>query len=155
VVNLFMIVAIFDAAARVLSPESFSGYWTGGANTPIVSILSHFLVYILLIKLFDRRGSRDEAHIVSLSVFVVVGAILTSNSLTVGILILLFTPSVIACSMLMQLVAGALAVEDQARRQDLEAIDALCRCVGSGATSSRPPPSRPWERSCWRPSSSS
>lgn len=113
-INLLMIAAIIDASLKVLSARSYSAGWAGSASAPIVSTLSEFLIYILLAKLFDRRTARDEAHVLSLGIFVVVGAVLTSNSLIVGLLVLLFAPCVVCAAMLLQLVGGARAVDDWA-----------------------------------------
>jgi transglutaminase-like putative cysteine protease len=120
VVNLLMLAAIIDATLKVLSSRTTS-YWLGSSNAPIVSTLSQFLLYILLAKLFDRRTPRDEAHLLSLSIFVVVGAVLTSNTLVVGVLILLFAPCIICTAMLHQLVGGARAVEDWTTARGLQA----------------------------------
>lgn len=113
-VNILMIVAIAHAILKVTSPGTMSGFWTGSANIPIVSTLSQFLIFILLIKLFDRRTPRDEAHVLSLATFVVVGAVLTGNDLLVGVFVLAFAPCVICSAMLLQLVGGARAVQDWA-----------------------------------------
>lgn len=118
-VNLLMLAAIIDALLKVLGGRAFTGFWAGAANTPIVSVLAHFLTYILLAKLFDRRTARDEAHVLSLCVFVVVGAVLTSNSLVVGLLIIAFAPCIICSAMLLQLVGGERAADDWDRSLSL------------------------------------
>src|SRR6185369_12317318 len=79
---------------------------SGHRGGSIVSDLSKFLVYIQLIKLFDRRSPRDDAHLLSLSVFIVIGAVLTSNVLGVGLFLLLYTPLAISAAMLLQLSGG-------------------------------------------------
>lgn len=118
VVNVIMLAAIVNATHHVLVARGAS-YWVPGGNTAIVSTLSQFLVYILLIKLYDRRHPRDEAHILSLSIFIVVGAVLTSNMLIVGFFLLLFAPCVICASMLLQLVGGARIVDEWTTAADL------------------------------------
>ncbi len=91
VVNLLVLTAIFNAAVAV------------SRSTTVVSDLSQFLVYIQLIKLFDRQSVRDDAQLLTLSVFVAIGAILTSNALMVGLLLAAFTPTVMVAAMLLQL----------------------------------------------------
>lgn len=102
IVNLVVVGAIFNAAFRVVG--------LGGGSipmgTPIVSVLAQFLVYIQLVKLLDRRTPRDDGHLLGLSVFIVIGAILTSNQLWVGALLLIYTPLVIASAMMLQVLGG-------------------------------------------------
>ena len=57
-----------------------------------VSVFSEFVLALLIVKLTDRRTARDNAQVLLLSVFLVVGAILTSNRLLLGLLILVFVP---------------------------------------------------------------
>lgn len=96
-VNLLVMAAIGNAALQLFS---------GVRSEPIVSVLGLFLVYILLVKLFDRRQSRDEAQVLSLSLFVVIASILTSNSLVVGLLLLIYTPLATLAAMVWQLRDG-------------------------------------------------
>lgn len=95
VVNILVLIVIANAVIGTS--------WRGGS---IVSDLSKFLVYIQLIKLFDRRSPRDDAHLLSLSVFIVIGAVLTSNVLGVGLFLLAYTPLAISAAMLLQLSGG-------------------------------------------------
>ncbi|MBC7771812.1 MAG: DUF3488 domain-containing protein [Pyrinomonadaceae bacterium] len=112
VVNLVVVGAIFHAALRVIG--------LGGGSipmgTPIVSVLAQFLVYIQLMKLLDRRTPRDDGHLLGLSVFIVIGAILTSNELWVGALLLIYTPLAITSAMMLQVLGGH-------RRAEWSALD--------------------------------
>lgn len=94
-INLLVIAAI----ARAFFSVANSG-------NAVVSHLSEFLVLIQLIKLFDRKTPRDEAQLLCLSLFVVLGALLTDNGLGVGVLVLLYTPLATAAAMLLQIRAG-------------------------------------------------
>lgn len=94
-INLLVIAAI----ARAFFSVANSG-------NAVVSHLSEFLVLIQLIKLFDRKAPRDEAQVLCLSLFVVLGALLTSNALGVGLLLLVYTPLATAAAMLLQIRAG-------------------------------------------------
>lgn len=104
IVNLVVLGAIINAAVRVLGLGGGGGSLPMG--TPIVSVLAQFLVYIQLIKLLDRRSPRDDGHLLGLSVFIVIGAILTSNQLWVGALLLLYTPLAITSAMMLQVLGG-------------------------------------------------
>ncbi len=101
-VNLLVLISLLHAAFNVFG----GGLGEVRFGTPIVSILAQFLVYIQLVKLFDRANPRDDGHVLGLSVFVVIGAILTSNQLIVGVLLIVYTPLVIAAAMMLQLIAG-------------------------------------------------
>ncbi len=94
-INLLVIAAILHAATSTMRP-----------GVSVVSNLAEFLIYIQLIKLYDRRTPRDDGHALALSVFIVIGAILTSNGLGVGLLLLVYTPLAISAAMLLQLHGG-------------------------------------------------
>ena len=68
-----------------------------------VSLFSQFVMALLIVKLLDRRGPRDTAQLLTLSVFLVIGAILTSNSFTLGMLMLAFLPVIIGAVLWYQL----------------------------------------------------
>ena len=53
-----------------------------------VSLFSEFVASLVVIKIIDRRGCRDTAQILTLSTFLVIGAILTSNSFMLGVIVL-------------------------------------------------------------------
>lgn len=71
-----------------------------------VTYLADFLVYILLVRTLNRGRIRDEAQMLALSVFVIIGAVLSSNGLPLGIALLLYTPMAVTCAVLLQLHAG-------------------------------------------------
>ncbi|MCC6320174.1 MAG: DUF3488 domain-containing protein [Phycisphaerales bacterium] len=115
-VNLLVVAAIINAAMRA-----------GGSRTvgqPIVSHLGEFLIYVQLLKLFDRRTVRDESQLLTLSVFVIIAAVLTSNNLLTGVGIVLYTPLAISATMLYQLRAG------QARAAEFRPASAAAREQG-------------------------
>lgn len=60
-----------------------------------VSLFSEFVASLVVIKIIDRRGCRDTAQILTLSTFLVIGAILTSNSFMLGVIVLVFIPVII------------------------------------------------------------
>lgn len=57
-----------------------------------VGVFSEFVLALIMVKHLDRRTARDNAQVMLLSVFLVVGAILTSNRLFLAIIILIFVP---------------------------------------------------------------
>lgn len=68
-----------------------------------VSLFSEFVAALMIIKLLDRRSSRDSAQILTLAVFLMLGAILTSNSMWVGLLMILFLPVIVSAVLWHQL----------------------------------------------------
>ncbi|MGD9688284.1 MAG: DUF3488 and DUF4129 domain-containing transglutaminase family protein [Phycisphaerales bacterium] len=82
---------------------------------PEVTQMTDFLVWILLIKLFDRLRPRDEGQLLGLSVFVVIGAVLTDNGFALGLLLMVLSPMFVAAAIGLQLYSGAWA--EAARRR--------------------------------------
>ena len=70
-----------------------------------VERIAEMLAALLVIKLFDRKGARDAAEVLALSVFLVFGAILTSLKLSVGVLLLVFCPLLVWAALVQQVVA--------------------------------------------------
>ncbi|MBC7835811.1 MAG: DUF3488 domain-containing protein, partial [Phycisphaerales bacterium] len=94
--NLLVLGAVLRAGFNLLK-----------AGSPVVvSDLTEFLVLIQLVKLFDRASPRDDAQLLTLSVFIVIGALLTSNSFLTGVFLLLYTPLATAAGMLLQIRVG-------------------------------------------------
>lgn len=81
--------------------------WAATSGSLTVSAFSEFVTYLQVIKLFDRRRARDFAQLLALAVFQVIGAILTSNSLAVGAIMLVFVPSIAVCAALQQVFAAS------------------------------------------------
>lgn len=73
---------------------------------PFVSLLGQFLAIVTWIKLFDRRLPRDDAQLLTLTIFLAIAGLLTSNSLGMGVVLALYTPVTIAAAMLWQLRDG-------------------------------------------------
>lgn len=68
-----------------------------------VSLFSQFVAALMVVKLLDRRSCRDTAQLLTLSVFLVIGAILTSNSFIFGVILLVYIPAIIAAVLWYQL----------------------------------------------------
>lgn len=88
---------------------SLAALWTlrslsdGSLDVDDFSVLITLLV---LIKLFDLRSPRDEAQILTLAVFLALGAILTSNALELGALLIFMCPLLVSTVMQHQLRAA-------------------------------------------------
>ena len=95
VVNSLVLLALLDAAGVVLK------------RSLGVDEFARFLLWVLVIKMLDRRRSRDEAQLLSLSVFLAFGAALTSNSLATGLLLLAMLPTLCAAVMHHQIASAA------------------------------------------------
>lgn len=71
-----------------------------------VEMFCEFLVMILLIKAWDRKRPRDVAQVITLSLFLAIGATLESNELVVGLAVLLMAPLTLWAVTLYQIGAG-------------------------------------------------
>ncbi len=79
--------------------------WTGNPEDAIPTI-SRYLVWLQLVKLFERPRPRDQAMTIIMSVMLVVGSSLTSVSAEFGLALLLYIPTLIVTLMLFQLYLG-------------------------------------------------
>lgn len=61
------------------------------------------VVIILVIKLFDRKNARDYAQLLTLSIFLTLGSVLTSNAFLMGIVMIAMLPLIIASATVFQL----------------------------------------------------
>ena len=120
--NLLVLAAVLRAGLNVIGSS---------ATGPVVSDLTEFLVLIQLVKLFDRAKPRDEAQLLTLSLFIVIGALLTSNTFLTGMLVLAYTPLLTASAMILQIRLGltrlTLAGGDRARAEHAPAPQARRR----------------------------
>lgn len=71
-----------------------------------VNDFSEFVMMLQVIKLFDRKRPRDYAQLVTLSVFLVIGAILTSNSFPFALSMVVFVPLVVVATVFYQFYSG-------------------------------------------------
>lgn len=105
-INLLVFAAIVNAALRA------SG---NTVNDEFVSTLGQFLVFIVIIKLLDRRAPRDDAQLLTLTIFIAVAAVLTAGSLPVGLLLIAYVPTVVATAMMWQIRAGQVMLATDAK----------------------------------------
>lgn len=94
-----------------------------------VERIAEMLAMLLVVKLFDRRSARDAAEVLSLGVFLVFGAILTSLKLGVGLMVMVFCPLLVWAALVQQVVAA----EEKAQAYR-ERIGAPGRRSGAGQT---------------------
>ncbi len=71
-----------------------------------VGLFCEFIIMLLAVKMLDRRRARDDAQVLTLAVFLCIGAILTSNNIGVGLTILIIAPLLISAVLGYQLVAA-------------------------------------------------
>ncbi|MBY0309449.1 MAG: DUF3488 and transglutaminase-like domain-containing protein, partial [Phycisphaerales bacterium] len=95
------------------------------SQEPITS-LTDFLAYVMLVKSLDRARMRDEAQLLGLSLFVVIGALLTGQGLGMGVALLAYTPLAIVSTVTLQLYAARERQRDLLRSVGLtEGLSAL------------------------------
>jgi transglutaminase-like putative cysteine protease len=92
---------------------------SSGQDT-VISSLTDFLALVLMIKMLDRASMRDEAQLMTLSVFVVIGSVLSGAQLALGAVLVLYTPLMIAAVVLWQVAAGHERAAQRARAVGVE-----------------------------------
>lgn len=105
-INLMVLAATGNVFLRMISLRGDTG--------SVISDLTDFLVFILMVKMFDRGRARDEAQLLGLSVFVVIGAILSGSTLLTGLTLLLYTPLAVSSVVLFQIYAGVQRTAERA-----------------------------------------
>ncbi|USN98187.1 MAG: DUF3488 domain-containing protein [Phycisphaeraceae bacterium] len=88
-----------------------------------VSLFSEFVATLMVVKLLDRRSARDAAQILTLSAFLMIGAVLTSNSFATGLFLLIYLPILIAAVLWHQLAR----IEEQTESPASDAAEARRR----------------------------
>lgn len=76
-----------------------------------ISPFAGFLCAILVLKLWEKRQLRDYSQIMSISLFLNIAAVLTSNTLPVGLVLVVVVPLLVYTVMLLQVFAGERAGE--------------------------------------------
>lgn len=94
--NILLICLVLGAAWRVFN---------GGV---LVSAFTGFLAALLVIKIWERRRPTDYGQLLTMSLFLLVGATLTDNTLGVGVSLLVFLPVFVWAVLLYQLFAPAI-----------------------------------------------
>ncbi len=90
-----------------------------GQLEDVVSVVAQYLVYLQLIKLFESRTPRDQAQLLMLSLLVAISAVLTSVTLQVALVLLIYMPLAFWTVVLYQVYAGQLRTHAQRVRAGL------------------------------------
>jgi hypothetical protein len=107
VINLLVLAAALNTLLSLATGQNVLSGQSGEGD--LVTALTDFLAAIVLIKMLDRGRPRDEAQLLALSVFVVIGAVLTSNSLLLGLLAMGYVPAAVTSAVLLQVWSAAYA----------------------------------------------
>lgn len=99
----------------VVALLGLSAVWSWLSHGPSVEGFARFLIWLSVAKLFDRRRPRDDAQLLSLAVFLGLGAVLTDIRLWVGVVVLVLAAMVALTTMRLHLVSGAFDAEEAAR----------------------------------------
>jgi hypothetical protein len=95
IVNILLLAALIRVTYEVLRAERVE-----------ISTVAEFVVFIEIIKLYDRKTARDYAQLLTLSIFLGLGSLMTSNELELGLTLLVFMPLVVGAVVLHQLFSG-------------------------------------------------
>jgi transglutaminase-like putative cysteine protease len=93
VINALVLGAVLHLVLRFVINDSDA----------VITKLSDFLSLVMLIKMLDRARVRDEAQLLGLAMFVTIGALLSGQSLGLGLAMMALTPLAIGAAVLLQL----------------------------------------------------
>lgn len=96
VVAICTFTAVFYAAYRVLE------------RGMEIEVLAEFVALLSVIKSLERWSARDDLQVLLVAIFLVLAAIITSSSLAIGVMLLLFVPLLAYTAMALQ-IEGALS----------------------------------------------
>ncbi len=82
-----------------------------GQGGAMVSAFNGFLACLIAVKLWEKREVRDYAQVLTLSLFLAVGATLNHNSLGVGLSLFALVPLLAYSAMLFQVISGEARVK--------------------------------------------
>ncbi len=119
--DVLVLAAIAWSAYRVRS--------VGWAQGLTVSVFCEFLIAIILVKMWDRKLPRDTAQILTLSVFLSVGSMLTGASLGMAAVLLADLAVLVTAVAVFHIASGL----DPAPAPSLSARDAVPPPAGPGA----------------------
>lgn len=101
------------ANAAVAGAVLWAGYVVWATKLE-VSTFCQFLILVMVIRIWDTKQAKDMAQIVVLSVFLVVGAILTDTRLHLAILVLLSVPTIASAAAMLHILTSV----EHARRAE-------------------------------------
>lgn len=91
-----------------------------------ISIFTGFLASLVVIKLWERRRAKDYGQLLTMAVFLSIGATLNDNGMGVGVLLLLQLPLIVLSVMMLHVVAP----RQRALEQDAPAVPPDVRLAG-------------------------
>ncbi len=109
------VVVIIATALMALAWVNETGFTLTGDIENTVSRFSRYLLWLQLIKLFEACRPRDQAHLIALSTMLVVGACLTSVTLAVGMVLVVYLPVLVWTVVLFQMYAAGERVHGGSR----------------------------------------
>lgn len=95
--------------------------------------ICRFIILVTLVKVFEHKRARDHAQLIALSVFLMIGAIMTSNTLLFAMTLLVVLPVLVAALMLFQIAVGQerLALAQGGTVRDVPAGSGAWRRLGA------------------------
>jgi transglutaminase-like putative cysteine protease len=118
------------ANAAVAGAVLWAGYVVWATRLE-VSTFCQFLILVMVIRIWDTKQAKDMAQIVVLSVFLVVGAILTDTRLHLALLVLLTVPTIASAAGMLHILTSI----ERARRA--RGTDAIERAIAAPAGAAR------------------
>ncbi|MCC6230660.1 MAG: DUF3488 domain-containing protein [Phycisphaerales bacterium] len=93
------------ANAAVAGAVLWAGYVVWATKLE-VSTFCQFLILVMVIRIWDTKQAKDMAQIVVLSVFLVVGAILTDTRLHLAVLVLMTVPTIASAAAMLHILTA-------------------------------------------------
>ncbi|MCC6969763.1 MAG: DUF3488 domain-containing protein [Phycisphaerales bacterium] len=116
------------ANAAVAGAVLWAGYVVWATKLE-VSTFCQFLILVMVIRIWDTKQAKDMAQIVVLSVFLVVGAILTDTRLHLAVLVMLTVPTIASAAAMLHILTSI----EHARRAEGAGRAPRCVAVPLGA----------------------
>ncbi|MFO0833138.1 MAG: DUF3488 and transglutaminase-like domain-containing protein [Phycisphaerales bacterium] len=79
----------------------------------LVTVFATLLASVLIVKLWQQRRGADYGQILTMSLFLTVAAVLSDNSVTTGVMVLIETPVMAACAMMYQVWRAGTGARDR------------------------------------------
>ncbi|HVZ94514.1 MAG TPA: transglutaminaseTgpA domain-containing protein [Phycisphaerales bacterium] len=112
----------------LLGATAHMAYSWAGSIEDTIGVLSRYVIVLQVIKLFDCPTARDRAQLIGLSMMLVIASMLTSVTMVMGLLLLVYSPVLLATAMLHQVVKGnEAAPAHSAARWAMAASDAATK----------------------------
>lgn len=77
-----------------------------GELSEVVPVVGQYIAYLQFIKLLESRTPRDQGQLIALSLILTIGSVLTSVTLDMGIMLIIYVPIVFTAIVLYQVLSG-------------------------------------------------